>query len=470
MKHTHNHLLRPLSLLTVLALLAQSPAAVAADNTLTLTFSAGCTATEGQDLSGGFGGEIPDINAAIPPKEDAPAAAPCNEFTVQDPTTLVAPTVRPGDDFTVAIRIKNPGKAPVKSVRAWIIYDPATLSGKTLKIDPAFPQTVPGEAQFSQAEGYVKINATATSAQKDDNTLLALVTFTVLQTTADKTVLSFYDSGTTDASHTAITTDKGSMLSTPPGSLLIPLPPQAAAENAPATAAADNAPSVPAAETAPASSSSEVTGPVPAAAAPAAPSEPAQNQNNLLAQNMPAPAPSPAPATAPEPQAATQNPGIFPDLQVTNLRVTTQGGTAYLGWDALASSELAGYNVYYGATSGQYLQRKSLDRSETTLSIRGLPEGTVYFFAIRGVNPSGVETQFSSEVSVTIGQPQTSTAPLSASVITGPNGTPPKTGGKISGESGVGSWMIVLLGISAMIGTSLAVFRQRAAFLEPPHA
>ncbi len=463
MTHKHTHHFRPLALLTLLGLLLQNPGIAVAADAPTLYFSAGCTLDEKKDLGTGFGGEMPDVEGTLQPKEEGPVSAPCEEFTVKDPTTLQTSTLRAGDTLSVAIKIRNTAKASVKNVRAWVVYDPAILSGVTLKIDPAFPQTVPGEAQFSQSEGYVKLNAGAKSLQKNDETLFALLTFVVLPTSAEKTVLSFYDAGNIDSSHTAIVTKTGdvqsSILTTTPGSLLVQLPTQAAAassvesqaSSSSETSSSDESSSSSLAEEESSSSSEASSMPVMPPETPVDPLHPATE----IASSV-----SSAPAAGRS---------IFPDLQVSNLRVTTQGGTAYLGWDALPSSELAGYNIYYGATSGQYLQRKSIDRSETTLSIRGLPEGTVYYFAVRGVNPAGVETTFSNEVSVTIGKPQTSTAPLSASVVNGPNGKTPTTGGTISGESGVGSWMVVLLGSSAVIGTLLAFRKQRIAYVMPTH-
>ncbi len=126
--------------------------------------------------------------------------------------------------------------------------------------------------------------------------------------------------------------------------------------------------------------------------------------------------------------------------------------------------------MYYGAVSGQYLQRKTVDKSEQTLTLRGLPEGTTYYFAVRGVNASGLETDFSNEVSVMIGKPKTSTAPLAASMIDGPNGKNPDTGGKISGDTGVGSILVLSIIGCAVVGTALAMRRQLIAVTNLPHA
>lgn len=121
---------------------------------------------------------------------------------------------------------------------------------------------------------------------------------------------------------------------------------------------------------------------------------------------------------------------VFNLLQVLGLRVTTDGSSVFLVWDHLPSSELAGYNVYYGTVSGQYIQRRSVDKAANSLTIRALPVGTTYYFAVRAVNAAGEETVFSQEVGVSVGNPRTSTAPFNASTLTTKT---PSTGGELSG-------------------------------------
>jgi hypothetical protein len=159
-----------------------------------------------------------------------------------------------------------------------------------------------------------------------------------------------------------------------------------------------------------------------------------------------------------------QTSGLFTLLQVMRLRATTESSTVYLAWDALQSAELAGYNVYYGTVSGEYIQRRSVDKNSTTMTVRGLPVGTTYYFAVRGVNAGGDETEFSQEVGVTVGNPATSTSPLLGSVgDDGPAGHAPQTGGNVAGETGLPSSLVLLFLFSACVGTALAFRRQLSA-------
>jgi hypothetical protein len=149
---------------------------------------------------------------------------------------------------------------------------------------------------------------------------------------------------------------------------------------------------------------------------------------------------------------------------VQRVQVTTRNQDVFLGWQALKSSELKGYNVYYGTVSGRYMQRKSLPGSATSLVLRDLEPDATYFFAIRAFNNADKESAFSQEVSVTVGKPETSTAPLTTVIsdMTAPEGNPVESQGgtTVTGETGTGDTLVVLLLISAVIGTAFAFHRQ----------
>jgi hypothetical protein len=80
---------------------------------------------------------------------------------------------------------------------------------------------------------------------------------------------------------------------------------------------------------------------------------------------------------------------------VQNIRITTEGSSIYLGWEGLNSSQLKAYNIYYGTTTGRYIQRKTVEASTKSLAIRSLPIGTTYYFAVRAVNLADQESAFS---------------------------------------------------------------------------
>ncbi len=100
---------------------------------------------------------------------------------------------------------------------------------------------------------------------------------------------------------------------------------------------------------------------------------------------------------------------------------TTERQQESLTWDAPTTYEdgteltdLAGYNIYYGTSSGNYgtpiekplgsegLSCQDLtDRTECTYTVEGLTPGT-YYFAVTSVNTSAVESILSNEAIMTI--------------------------------------------------------------------
>lgn len=88
--------------------------------------------------------------------------------------------------------------------------------------------------------------------------------------------------------------------------------------------------------------------------------------------------------------------------------VNSLSGTATLEWtaptensDGSALTDLAGYKVHYGASSGSYSQTIEAG-NVTTYQVTGLPEGFTYYFVVTAYNQARVEGEPSNEASKTI--------------------------------------------------------------------
>lgn len=354
----------------------------------------------------------PACDALTQEEEDA-----CPPFAVRDPMSKQTPPLSQDDVLDMDLVVRNPGGLPVSRVRAWIPYDPILLEG--VAIEPSDQLTVPepGETLFSSQEGYIKVHYSSPVPVTDTVIRVARITLRVLAADAPETALSFADPTETADSRTGVfvaaaTGGEENVLGVAPGSLIVQL--NAADAATPGdTAATSSSPSSLSASSASASSSSLV------------------------------------PVST-----------VFTMLQVQNVRITTEGSSVFLAWDALPSSELAGYNVYYGTISGKYLQRRSVSASETSLTLRSLPEGATYYVAVRGVNTRDQETEFSQEVGISVGNPRTSTSPLTGTVDRGPDGRAPTTDGAVAGDTGLPSVLLLLALASAVCGTGLALRRQ----------
>jgi len=72
-----------------------------------------------------------------------------------------------------------------------------------------------------------------------------------------------------------------------------------------------------------------------------------------------------------------------------------------LTWDASPSFDVSGYVVHYGGASRVY--DDSLDVGDTTTAtVRGLKEGTTYFFAVTAYDTGGLSSAHSEEISYQI--------------------------------------------------------------------
>ncbi len=406
-------------------LVTQVPVASAASPDITLELRPHCT------VETTFGGAVPDVNGTMTPTT-------CPEFTVRDPQNRETPVLHVGDVLDLDLVIHNPSRFPLDRFRTWIAYDSTVLQGSGIILTDIFPAPTPGEADFSPSDNFIKVSGATTTPVSAQLVTVARITLKVISAPPTGDILTFDDpSGKLDSRTAAVTSENDieqNLASPIQGGLIVRM------EAGAATSTASSATSV-----APASSAASSVGTVTASSVSSVAS---------LASNSSS---SKAPAVT-----------LFNKLQVQGLRITTDGSSVYLAWNPLPSTELVGYNVYYGTVSGRYLQRRSVDKNTMTLTIRALPLGVTEYAAVRGVNAAGQETDFSQEVAVTVGNPKTSTSPLTGALIDGgPQGNTPGTDGNVAGETGPASWLVLFALISAVIGTFLAVRRQFTATIHP---
>ncbi len=406
-----------------------------------------CVETDHAAAEEKFGGEVPKIDGIMNLAEGS--TPPCPSFPVRDPLSKQTDILKIGDTLDMDLVMHNPKRAPIKRFRVWFAYDSNVLEGTTLELSDTFAIPTPGEGDFSSADNYVKVSASSEDAVDDDKVVLARIVFTVKSAPANGVILAFYDPTGTATAHTGAFTAEGetetNVAATVQGSLAVRFAPAASSvSSVTATATGSTTSSVASsvAPIVPVVSSSSKASVVPVVASSASTTSAATTSSSS----------SVVPVVT-----------VFSKLQVQALRVTTEGSSAFLAWNPLPSTELAGYNLYYGSISGRYLQRRSIDKESQTITIRALPVGIPYYFAVRAMNASGTESDFSQEVAVTIGNPATSTSPLSGNLIEGPQGQAPDTGGTVAGDSGPGSWIAAMVGISAVLGTAFAFRRQWTA-------
>jgi hypothetical protein len=84
---------------------------------------------------------------------------------------------------------------------------------------------------------------------------------------------------------------------------------------------------------------------------------------------------------------------------------SNSGGSITLAWDAPTtnadgspSTDLKGYWIYYGTSSGLYVERVYAE-SVTTYTLTGLTLGQVYYLAVTAIDTSDNESNLSNEAS-----------------------------------------------------------------------
>lgn len=69
-----------------------------------------------------------------------------------------------------------------------------------------------------------------------------------------------------------------------------------------------------------------------------------------------------------------------------------------LDWTASTSTNAAGYDVYFGTTSGNYTNKVNVGNT-TSVTISNLVPGVTYYFAATAYDANGNESTFSGEIS-----------------------------------------------------------------------
>ncbi|PIR53552.1 hypothetical protein COU76_00720 [Candidatus Peregrinibacteria bacterium CG10_big_fil_rev_8_21_14_0_10_49_10] len=428
----------------------------------------------------------------------------CTSFQVEDPQTLKTKVMAVGDTLDFDIVVQNPSKQAVQHVRAWLAYDTNVFEGVSIEVSEHFPLITPGESDFDEENGYVMVEAAneENGANTKSTIAVARVQLRAKIAPAAGTFISFYDiqrNGHTTVTTTENDTDE-ELLSDEPGGLHVLFGEGEGADVQPAASGAvanegdslspDDLPPPPipledvgndqpevdptvannllGGTAAPSASASEENAPSPVENGNACLQNSDCRSNNCLngicgAEGETVQQQAPA-------QGADRT--AFALLQVRNVRVTTDGSSIFLAWDALNSSSLSAYNIYYGTTSGRYIQRKTISGNMQSVVLRNLPLGATYYLAIRAVNTDEEESAFSPEVSVEVGNPATSTAPL-VQGVGGVNPIGDLTGNgavSVPGSTGVPSALAMLVVLCAAIGTFLASKRQLAVCTEQPSA
>jgi len=106
------------------------------------------------------------------------------------------------EERTVGIVVSNPAQVPIQSIRAWVRFDPETVTVQDLTIaDDRFILFAPGERTIDQEEGMIRLGGAVSEPIDDEEILFA--TF-IVRSLDEDTFLTFYDWRTEGDGHTAV--------------------------------------------------------------------------------------------------------------------------------------------------------------------------------------------------------------------------------------------------------------------------
>ncbi len=272
-----------------------------------------------------------------------------------------------GQEFAVDIVLKNPSQQNVISVRSWLSYDPMALEATALETrDSVFNLAAPGEDDISASEGKVKVGRSNISGGVSDvEVKVATVHFKVKSALAGKTSISFYDYQVSELGHTSVNIIDGgfplNILGKSPDKLEMQLNPGGA---------------------------SAPVNPVPVTY-PVVPETPVAPNYGVGGDS-----------------------GYSTDLvRPMNLKANTGSGYIDLVWDAAYDPARAGFNLYYGKTSGQYARRRTLGNNNA-FRLDGLSNNETYYLSVTAFDQLNRESDYSNEVGIIVNQPLSSTAPF----------------------------------------------------------
>lgn len=103
---------------------------------------------------------------------------------------------------------------------------------------------------------------------------------------------------------------------------------------------------------------------------------------------------------------------------------SAKADTVKLGWNAVTDAGIQGYRVYVGTTQDQFTQTYDTG-TDTTFVVSGLETGTVYYFAVSAISSTGIESELSDDITVTL-EATRSISPSGSSIGSAPalSGTP----------------------------------------------
>jgi hypothetical protein len=133
-----------------------------------------------------------------------------------------------------------------------------------------------------------------------------------------------------------------------------------------------------------------------------------------VVRHQPSPTPTPTPRPTPTP---TPTPDPTPDPTPTPTPTPTPVTSVTLAWRASRSTDVTGYRIFYGLSSGNYTQQMDAG-NKTSATVSGLSGNKTYYFVATAYNSDGLQSEASNEVSFTTSTSSSATSAAATSATT----------------------------------------------------
>ena len=259
-------------------------------------------------------------------------------------------------ELTISINVENPSKQQIISVQSWLKYDPSILKGINKEYDGnPFNFVAPGEDAFDEKLGIVKIGRSSISGGVNEEKIF-IANLTFERISLDSTEISFYNFKLDHSGNTSVRVFKEGF----PVNILKETPAVLTIEE--------------------------------------------QGEKNIAE-----PVIVEKTSTKDLSLATVEKKEEVTIVRPQNLRISSGPEYVILSWDPLP--EVKGYTIYYSNRSGRYIRKRYVG-NVTDYYLDNLLTGEYYYFAITAYDLNDNETEYSDEVRIKVGYPETSSSPL----------------------------------------------------------
>ncbi len=304
-----------------------------------------------------------------------------------------------GEKISLRIVIKNPENAPVFSVQSWLKFNSSVLSLSGLNDEEsAFDLAAPGEFKVINSKGEVRIGRATTGSSLTDSEIIVADFDVEIKKNPNLTTLQFLDFKKDSIGKTAVVTIHGNI----PANIVETQPKNLVFKNLKSSAVMVTSKNTQEEKSVNIAINSGNN----------------MGSNNTLQnrnQNVDIAVDNTSVHTSNSVNSVENNEDTVTFLsQPTGFRTRTfENGEIQMIWELNQDPKVKGYYLYYSTTSGTYMHRRDMGKTNTyTFDKNFFKKDRKIFFAVQAYSANGTVSDFSNETSVITGNAGSSSHPF----------------------------------------------------------